>query len=280
MPNTFVVTIKMKQFVVLLALAVASASANIIGWPGFPEGRIINGQEATAGEAPFIVSLQSTQGSHFCAGSLIDARTVMTAAHCMSSYATFKIVAGAHSRTDNSETQVRIGSSSRQTIHEKYGGGVGPYDIGLIFLDEPFNLNALNRDGSAPVASIALPTNQFTTNSDGTLYGWGRDNSGSLPDKLNKLAVDIIGYSDCKAALPSSSSLADSNICTFTSGKTDGACNGDSGGPLVNILPDGTKQQVGIVSWGYTPCASTKYPSVYTSTAAYVQWIADHINDY
>lgn len=269
----------MKQFVVLLALAVASASANTVAWPGFPEGRIINGHEASAGEAPYIVSLQTTKGSHYCAGSLIEEDIVVTAAHCLT-YASFQVVAGAHSRSDNSETQVRAASSARQTIHEKYGGGVGPYDIGLIFLEEPFNLNALNRDGSAPVAKISLPSNQFGSNSDGTLYGWGRDNSGSLPDELNKLDVDIIGYSDCKAALPSSSSLADSNICTFTSGKTDGACNGDSGGPLVKKNTDGSVELVGIVSWGYTPCASTKYPSVYTSTGSYASWISDHRGDF
>ncbi|XP_034474139.1 lectizyme [Drosophila innubila] len=269
----------MRQLVVLLVLAVASASANTIGWPGFPEGRIINGYEAKAGEAPFIVSLQSMLNAHYCAGSLISDRVVLTAAHCMTSK-DFQVVAGAHSRSDKSTTQVRRGSSSRQTIHEKYGGGVGPYDIGLIFLEEPFDLNALDRDGKPPVSTISLPSYQFEANSDGVLFGWGRDNSGSLPDKLQKLDVDIIGYNDCKAKLPLGNKLADSNVCTFTSGKTDGACNGDSGGPLVNRRSDGTYQQVGIVSWGYTPCASTKYPSVYTSTASYFGWINDNIKNF
>lgn len=269
----------MKLFVVLIALAVASAKANIIGWPGFPEGRIINGNEARAGEAPFIVSLQTTKNAHYCAGSLISDRVVLTAAHCMT-YANFQVVAGAHSRSDNSQTQVRQASSSRQTVHEKYDGGVGPYDLGLIFLEKPFDINALTRDGSAPVSTISLATNQFTANTDGVLFGWGRDNSGSLPDKLQKLDVDIIGYNECLAQLPRGNKLADSNICTYTAGTTDGACNGDSGGPLVNKKADGSYQLVGIVSWGYTPCASTKYPSVYTYTGAYTSWIQEHSNDY
>ncbi|EDW03281.1 lectizyme [Drosophila grimshawi] len=269
----------MKQFVVLLALAVASASANVIGMPGFPEGRIINGHEARPNEAPFIVSLQTTKGAHYCAGSLINERTVLTAAHCLI-YSDFQLVAGGHSQSDNSETQVRKGSDKRQTVHAQYSGGVGPYDIGLIFLDTPFNLNAIARDGSAPVAAISLPNNYFSANSDGVLFGWGRDNAGKLPDKLQKLDADIIGYNDCAAAMPKGNKLDQTNICTYTAGTTDGACNGDSGGPLVTKKSDGSYELVGIVSWGYTPCATTKYPSAYTSTGAHASWIKEHINDF
>ncbi|TDG38399.1 hypothetical protein AWZ03_015179, partial [Drosophila navojoa] len=39
-------------------------------------------------------------------------------------------------------------------------------------------------------------------------------------------------------------------------------------------------QLVGTVSWGYTPCASTKYPSVYTDVASFRDWIQRHINDF
>lgn len=42
---------------------------------------IVGGVPATAGEFPFIVSLQ-TNGAHFCGGSLLDSTTVLTAAHC------------------------------------------------------------------------------------------------------------------------------------------------------------------------------------------------------
>lgn len=42
---------------------------------------IVGGTVAAAGDFPFIVSLQRS-GSHFCGGSLLDSRTVVTAAHC------------------------------------------------------------------------------------------------------------------------------------------------------------------------------------------------------
>jgi trypsin len=42
---------------------------------------IVGGTVAAAGEFPFIVSLQRN-GAHFCGGSLLNSRTVVTAAHC------------------------------------------------------------------------------------------------------------------------------------------------------------------------------------------------------
>lgn len=42
---------------------------------------IVGGTAAALGEFPYIVSL-STQGSHFCGGVLVNANTVITAAHC------------------------------------------------------------------------------------------------------------------------------------------------------------------------------------------------------
>jgi trypsin len=46
-----------------------------------PHEAIVGGTLAASGEFPFIVSLQRS-GSHFCGGSLLDATTVITAAHC------------------------------------------------------------------------------------------------------------------------------------------------------------------------------------------------------
>jgi hypothetical protein len=47
-----------------------------------PEEGIVGGTAARAGEFPFIVSLRRANGQHFCGGSLLNANTVITAAHC------------------------------------------------------------------------------------------------------------------------------------------------------------------------------------------------------
>lgn len=42
---------------------------------------IVGGTVAASGDFPYIVSLQRN-AAHFCGGSLLNARTVVTAAHC------------------------------------------------------------------------------------------------------------------------------------------------------------------------------------------------------
>ncbi|KAL9931096.1 lectizyme-like [Glossina fuscipes fuscipes] len=261
----------------LFVVSVSAANLDAIAKPGFLEGRIINGHEAEKGEAPFIVSLKA--GSHFCGGSIIAENWVLTAGHCLI-FDEFEIVAGLHSRIDESDVQIRKVTSKRQQfVHEGYDGDVGPNDIGLIYVDKPFKLNALTRDGTAAVAKVDLPSGKFESTGKGKLYGWGRDNSGFLPNILNTLDVDIIGYEECKNALPSDAPIDPVNICSYTPNAIDGACNGDSGGPLVRVTPDGT-ELVGIVSWGYVPCTASALPSVYTWTSAFDKWVEETTNNY
>lgn len=47
-----------------------------------PDVGIIGGKIATPGMFPYIVSLVTKQGFHYCGGSLISERFVLTAAHC------------------------------------------------------------------------------------------------------------------------------------------------------------------------------------------------------
>ena len=45
---------------------------------------IVGGSDAASNEIPWIVSLATT--SHFCGGSIVNSRTILTAAHCIDGY--------------------------------------------------------------------------------------------------------------------------------------------------------------------------------------------------
>src|SRR5690606_31309448 len=110
---------------VVLAIS-ASAFAHMIK-PG-----IVGGVEATPGEFPFIVSLQSSWQGHTCGGSLIRKDWVLTAAHCVEGGMIRRIFVGVHdirdTRQAESFTPVRI------VRHPNYNSRNIDYDFALIKL--------------------------------------------------------------------------------------------------------------------------------------------------
>lgn len=70
------------SFIMLSKLAFA-ATVGLTSAVPMPQNKpfIVGGVEASAGEFPYIVSLQRS-GSHFCGGTLIAPDVVLTAAHC------------------------------------------------------------------------------------------------------------------------------------------------------------------------------------------------------
>jgi secreted trypsin-like serine protease len=70
-------------FVALAVPALISGAALPQTIPDWDENSsdIVGGVAAAQGDLPFIVSVQLS-GSHFCGGSLVNANTVVSAAHC------------------------------------------------------------------------------------------------------------------------------------------------------------------------------------------------------
>ncbi|XP_077318871.1 granzyme A-like [Lithobates pipiens] len=228
--------------------------------------KIIGGQEAAPHSRPYM-ALLDTNG-YQCAGTLIKADWVLTAAHC-------KV---------NSSTTIKLGVHSR-TVVNKY---VQTFKY-LRSKKRDFNSRTLNNDfeivqlsGKAKlnkaVKILPLP-DKFDDVKDGTVCdtaGWGTTKKGIVQpaDKLMEVSLTAISRKKCAAKWKSGTKITNNMMCTFdASGKKD-VCRGDSGGPLIC-----EKMFRGIISFGPKLCANPELPSVYTFlTKNYVNWIKKEIN--
>ncbi|XP_018323860.1 trypsin-1-like [Agrilus planipennis] len=234
--------------------------------------RITNSEDAFVDEFPYQVSIEwgdNEPTEHFCGGSIISESVVLTAAQCRYDYGTYSIVAGIFNRVRKGVSAQRRGVD-KFVIHEKYSNRVGLYDIALIKVDSPFVF-------TSSVQPVQLPKRGLNPSGIGIISGWGRTFYNSVrPDVLTYAAVRIISNRDCAQTLisyvGSSSPLDDTQFCTSAT-ESDGnektsVCDGDIGGPFVQGYV-----QVGIISWGITPCGTTRTPSVYVKLSLYVDWI-------
>ncbi|KAJ8668204.1 hypothetical protein QAD02_009867 [Eretmocerus hayati] len=250
---------------------------------GSQSGRIVGGQDADEGEFPHQVSLQYGFGSflsHLCGGSIINDRWILTAAHCPEAVPGQQIFvkAGKHFIHEDNEAHEQIAKVSKSIVHEKYPGGVAPYDIALLKLESPLKFNKF-------VKPIALPKKNSQVEGEVILSGWGSvaPSGFGTPNNLQKANLPVVNFESCKEALISvlgqSSPLETSNVCTgpLTGGVS--ACSGDSGGPLIKVGNDGKSEVIGIVSWGIIPCGSLGAPSVYTGVSSYIDWIEKTISN-
>lgn len=231
------------------------------------ELKIIGGTKVDHGEYPFMVSLMHRNGdvwrNQFCGGSLIKADVVLTAAHCVANESpqTIEVSGGRVNLMSGSYGQRRFVRGIR--IHESYNPNTLDYDIALIYLAQPFNLNwdlqTIDYD------AVMNNGNQLT------VIGWGSTGYNSSPD-LMEVNVYHISHEVCNRSDWLNGAVSKLMFCAgYANGGKD-ACQGDSGGPIFVKLASGQIVQQGIVSWG-VGCAQAQKPGVYTRLRSFIAWI-------
>jgi len=237
----------------LLASAAAATAAPAPTADGDVSPMIVGGGNASQ-VYPFMVSLQSTSGSHFCGASLVKANWVVTAKHCVqgSSASSIRTRIGTTNRTSGGTTT----GASRIITHPSA-------DLALVQLNT-----------SVSQAPIAISTASGPVGTATRIIGWGQTcpvrGACGAPVTLQELNTSIVADSRCSGI------SAASEICTNNTDGNKGACYGDSGGPQVKSV-GGRWELIGATSrsGGGANCAQA--PSIYVDVAYYRSWVSSNV---
>ncbi len=254
------------------------------------DDRVMGGCAVSIGDFPWIVSLnrpnaRSRFDGHFCGGSVIADRWVLTAAHCVDS------------ESPNNPTGLEIYGNTaslqaggtaydvdRIYVHSGYQG-VGVHDIALLEISRPMSMPAV------PVSSPAIAAQVEQIGLETVIIGWGltppphiargrgpltvSERGSTAPpsqwdtaQNLLGAAVPIVQDSLCQA------SVGSGVICAGFREAVADACRGDSGGPLLSRDGQGNYVQVGLVSGGNYCHQDGDHYGTYTRVSHYADWIA------
>lgn len=227
------------------------------------EPRIIGGHVAKE-VYPYMASIQRDTlfgRIHTCGGSIINARTIVTAAHCL-----------AH--TTASHLSVHVGENSRLVVegeeydveaiyyHEKWNSFTQDYDVGVVRIVGSFTFG-----NTVQPITLASAKDKIRYGSYATVLGWGFTdvNHPQASEELRVAQVPIVRQSTCNRQM--GGLVTKRMLCAgFKSGGKD-ACQMDSGGPLV-----ANDKLIGIVSWGVGCALPNKY-GVYARVSELRPWI-------
>ncbi|MFI5782432.1 serine protease [Nocardia sp. NPDC051570] len=247
-----------------------------------PADAIVGGVLEKDGDSPWQVSVQAKGWSgytHACGGSIIDARTIVTAAHCVQGKTAADLRVGYGSLKYSQTTPVAV---SDVRVHENYEARTSSDEAGTKDYSNDVAVLKLAQDipvdsGDPNIGTVALASsgNDPAKGTPVTVSGWGVTRSGgSIPADLYRVTVPIVDRPTCNTAYAQYGGVDDSMICAAEEEGGHDRCQSDDGGPAVTI-DGGTATLVGIVSWGYG-CAVKGYPGVYARIGNLRSWIDAH----
>lgn len=256
----------------LAGFSVQTACATL-GGDAPPAPKIIGGQPASIAQYPWQVYVEAgpfEEGgrtfSTTCGGSILNATTILTAAHCTDAEGTTspepaeKFVVLAGDSTDGApagRAQVRgVASIRRDPLYR-----ISPTsnDVAILTLRTPLQLSGeLSTQAIALVATGQTPSPGTTVSISG--YGKEQAREGEQPTgDLNATTLTVLPSASCLGMTGAESATL---LCAGSA--TSATCKGDSGGPLTEGDPP---VQVGIVDYGLKECPLGQ-PDVFTNIAA------------
>lgn len=211
--------------------------------------RIVGGRTTKIKKHPYMLGLL-TDGSYFCAASLISKRHGLTAAHCLYDKQVSEIIVVA------GVTDLRTSGQRRRVKEmwypEEFDTTIRNMDVGVLLFRKAMVLGS-------NVAIIPLAKTRTRAGVRMRVSGWGTTNETkqTAVNILRTVVVQIIASNICSSEYAKvNTRLTPTMLCAGRGDKD--ACTGDSGAPAVI-----NGRQYGIVSFG-NGCGRKNYPGVYT----------------
>ncbi|HHG3356419.1 TPA: trypsin-like serine protease [Vibrio parahaemolyticus] len=239
--------------------------------------RIIGGEPANTSDWKFIASLvrkgQPTSIGHFCGGSFLGGKYVLTAAHCVEGLNAddLDIVLGLYDQNRESQAQ-RIAVNNIYS-HTAYNNHTTNNDIALIELEHSVDSATIDLATPEVLDSVRVGDKLHVA-------GWGNTSTTDrvYPTVLQQVDLEYVDRATCQNLSGNYSNVSDDGICAgyYWGGKD--SCQGDSGGPLI-VDYNGINKLLGVVSWG-DGCAQPNAYGVYANVAHFQHngWIDSHRN--
>ncbi|XP_021913624.1 serine protease gd-like, partial [Zootermopsis nevadensis] len=261
-----------------------------------PAPLITHGQNTARGQFPWHAALYQSKDinlKYICGGSLIGPKTILTAAHCVTKSTVLQpvdpdsllVYLGKYHLKQWSEGGVQDKQVVKILVHPAYNNSNYQSDLALLILSSPVKFTTNVRPVCLWDKKEADLEN--VVNKEGTVIGWGYDETGQITEELKMSKMPIVSQQVC---LWSSSDFyplftSDKTYCAgFRNGSS--VCNGDSGGGMVfpRNSSDGSVTWMlrGVVSISkpkgiHQPvCDPTNYV-IFTDAAKYLDWIQNHI---
>ena len=259
------------------ALAASGSSPFEGSGPLVPQ--IINGKQSSISEFPWQVwiLLTSAEGEASCGGSILNATTILTAAHCtdhegtttpynVPSEAEMDVIAGASEglRFRSESPKVPLGAQQDfvTSVRRDPYYAVSPEikdDVAVLTLEKPLELSPAKN--TAPISLVAAGATP-APGSSLSVSGYGKEEGKegvNSNGNLYSTTLTAISSDACRAAVKLNSAVL---LCAGSSNSS--TCQGDSGGPLTEGNP---AVQVGIVDFGAKECP-VGLPDIFTNIAA------------
>nr|XP_031825640.1 transmembrane protease serine 9-like [Nomia melanderi] len=258
--------------------------------------KIIGGNKTGVFDFPWMALLAYNTGgpnpAFKCAGTLINKRYVLTAAHCVTRLPTnFKLIGvriGEHDLDterdcDKDENGLELVCAERYQdfglesaiFHPDYVPKSARNDIALLRLNGDADFRPNN------VRPVCLPIESAATLNQKKVVvtGWGTTETALPSQTLLQVKLSLVSNKECAEAYKAITEIWYKQICAGGKRGKD-SCTGDSGGPLqTQVLYKETTKfvQYGIVSFGLRGCAIEGVPGAYTNIVYYMDWILDNI---